>query len=201
MLLCLRQLLKLPCDSIYRMVVKFKPLFDSYCNTGPLKIKYHFWFGLTLLVRVLLAISAVFFQAINPVISIDILRLVCALLCVVAVHVFKKWLITCLEFSFLFNLIILSVAFFSTDNTKSRMICTCVSVTVSFVTFIGIFLYHGYLRLRKYIPSKAVSHSSVTRSSNDQVKIPVVSKPQPAVSSTTVELREHLLESDSHLSL
>ena len=196
MLLCLRHLLKLPCDSIYRMVVKLKPLLDSY--TGPLQIKYQFWIGLTLLVRVLLAISAVSFQAINPVISIDILLLVCGLLCIVVVHVFKKLLITCLELSFLFNLIILSIAFFSTDDTKSQMICTCVSVTITLVTFIGIFLYHVYLGVRSCIPSKTVSHDSVNNSSNDQVKIPVVSKPQPAVSSTTVELCKCLLESDSY---
>ena len=40
MLLCLRHLRKLPCDSVYRMVVKFKPLFDSY--TGPLKSNTNF---------------------------------------------------------------------------------------------------------------------------------------------------------------
>ena len=199
MLLCIRHLRKLPCDSIYRMVVKFKPLFDSY--TGPLKIKYQFWIGLTLLVRVSLAISAVTFQAINPVISIDILLLVCAILCIVAVHVFKKWLITCLELSFLFNLIFLSITFFSTDDTKRRLICTCVSVTIALVTFIGIFLYHVYFSLKRCFPFKTGSSGTINVNTSDQVEMPVVSKPQQTVSSTTVDLREHLLESDSHLNL
>ena len=199
MLLCIRHLRKLPCDSIYGMVVKFKPLFDSY--TGPFKIKCQFWVGLTLLVHVLLAISAVSFQAISPVISIDILLLVCALLCIVAVHVFKKWLITCLELSFLFNLIILSITFVSTDDAKRRLICMCVSVTIAFVIFIGIILYHVYFSLKRCFPFKTGSSGTINVNTSDQVEIPVVSKPQPTVSSTTVDLREHLLESDSHLNL
>ena len=56
-LLCVRPLNMLPCDTIYRLVVKLKPLSDTY--TGPFKPKFQFWIGLTLLVRVLLAVTAV----------------------------------------------------------------------------------------------------------------------------------------------
>ena len=192
-LLSSHHLRKLPCVSIHRLVIKFKPFFDTY--TGPLKTKFHFWIGLTLLVRVLLAITAVAFQAINPVISIDILLLVCGVLCMVALYVFKKLVITCLELSFLFNLIILSVAFFSTDDTKSRMIFTSLSASISLMTFIGIFLYHIFLRVRKCFPLKIVRNGD-EKNSSVQLKVANVIKPPATVSSTTIDLNECLLDSD-----
>ena len=190
-LLCLRLLHKFPCHCTFRIVVKFKPLFDAY--TGPLKMKYQFWTGLTLLARIFLAISAVSFQAINPVISIDILLLTCGVLSIVAIHAFKKWFITFLELSSLINLIILSVAFLSTIDNKNRMICTCVSVSISFVIFAGIVLRHAFIRVRRCLPFKTVFCG---RNSDDQVGLLGATKPKAVVLSSTVNLRECLLESD-----
>lgn len=49
-------------------LVRLKPPLDSYI--GPLKPKHQYWIGLTLLVRVVLAVTTIASQSVNPKISV-----------------------------------------------------------------------------------------------------------------------------------
>ena len=192
-LLFIGQLNKLPCPKFSQLVNKFKPLLDTY--TGPLKDKHQYWVGLTLLVRALLAISAITFQAVNPTANKDIVVLSTVLLFIPLVKVYKKIYTFFLELSFFINLAVLSVAFLSTEDVKSRIVCTCISVSFSFLMFVGIVVYHTYLALK--------DRFSLSRNKNISTENTVVEKGQSSIELTAVsspptkqvvELREDLLE-------
>ena len=186
-LLFVGQLNKLSCAKISRLMNKFKPLLDTY--TGPLKDKHQYWVGLTLLVRAVLAATAIVFQAVNPTIGVDMVALSSVLLSLLLVRVYRKTQLMLLEVSFLVNLIALSIAFLSTEDAKNRIICTSVSVLVSLLTFAGILVYHAFLVVRrttgKYFTKKT------------EVEEETTVKRVPAVPTTThsYELREPLLDS------
>ena len=128
---------------------KWKPFFDTYY--GPLKDKHQYWIGLTLLVRVLLAVVAVSIQAIAPMINVLIITAVSAVLCYLVNPVYKKSYISLLEASFLINLAIFSGGFLytSTGSELSRKILVDISVSISFITFIGLVMFRGYFVMKK----------------------------------------------------
>lgn len=188
-LLFAHQLYKIPYNSYFRKLMIFKPLLDTY--TGPLKTKHQFWVGLMLIVRVLFAISVVVFQAINPVINIDILLVISVLSCMIVLQVYKKWYITLLELSYLFNLIILSVMFLSTEDTDTRLISTCISIGVCFFTFLGTLCFHiacfcfSGKKMLCYRHKK--TNNNIEREELKETEVRVVS-------TTVVDLHELLLE-------
>lgn len=191
-LLFARQLYKLPYNSCFRKLMRIKPLLDTY--TGPLKVKYQFWVGLMLLIRVLFAISAVAFQTINPVINIDILLLTCVLACMIVLHAYKKWYVTLLELSYLFNLIILSIIFLSTEATVTRLISICISVGICLLTFLGILGFHVahicFSRKKKLCPKYKQRDNNIEGDTLNAAEAQSVR----VVSTTTVDLHKLLLE-------
>ncbi len=102
-------------------------------------------------------IIAIVLEASHPTVNIDLVVLASALLCSVVFKVYKNIIYSCLfDFAFLFNLVILGVAFLTTDDPESRVVFTCISVSISFLIFVGILAYHLYLIIRKcYKPKEA----------------------------------------------
>ncbi len=80
---------------------KLKPSFDAHY--GPLKDKHQYWIGLTLLVRVILAITNVTIQAIDPTINLLVTIALSSLLLYVVGFSHKKWYLSILEASFVAN--------------------------------------------------------------------------------------------------
>ena len=145
-LLFVRCLQRFPCAKCF--MPNLKPFIDSY--TGPLKVKHHYWVGLTLLGRVVLAITAIVSQTVSPSLSIGVLCIMSAIFCALIVNVYKNPLVAFLELLFLFNIIILCIAFFLFEDDKYyRTISSCISSFVGLLLFIGILLYHVYRTLRK----------------------------------------------------
>ena len=114
-------------------VAKFKPLLDAY--GGPYKDKYRFWTGVTLMVRLTVAVIFSFTSgAINAYIIITVL-----------VSILTSWLFTkgmykeiylnALEAFYLLNIFFLSTVSLATASLKSRnyQIATIISVCLSFV--------------------------------------------------------------------
>ena len=144
-------------------VVKLKPVFDAY--TGPCRDNQRFWPGLLLVIRtILFIIYAIHAQNITSEKSkfmltsgVSIFILIVA--CVSPKGIYKKWSLNILEFSFFFNLCLLSIIA-TVDRTellslgvgkvRSHKLKTAlqafnyISVSISFLTFIGILLYHTH---------------------------------------------------------
>ena len=76
--------------------------------------------------------------------------------------VYKKRYLCLLELVFLMNVVILGVAFLSTDDLESRVVCTCTSVAISFLIFLGIVVYHLYLIVRKCYKARKVQEPENT---------------------------------------
>ncbi len=189
-LLFVRCLQRFPCATCF--MPNLKPFIDFY--TGPLKGKHHYWVGLTLLGRVVLAITAIVSQTVSPSLSISVLCIMSAIFCALVVNVYKKISIAFLELLFLFNVISLGIAFLSSEEIESRAISSCVSSFVCLLLFIVILCYHVYLTLRKcFHPNHKNGYRDIGAADlgyderDDQIRV--------ATTSTIVGLREELLSS------
>ena len=139
---CLRRHFNIAC------INKLTPFYDAHF--GPLKDKHQYWIGLTLLVRVILAVSEIAVQAIDPTINIYITIIVSTFLCLIVCIVYKKWYLSFLEASFLVNLIILSCGFLYSRDGHTRFILTSVSIGVAFITFLVILFSQGLARIKSF---------------------------------------------------
>ncbi len=184
-LLFVRPLQKLRC---FTRIAR-QPLIDAY--TGPLKAKHQYWVGLTLLTRGVLALTVGAFEGVNDTVAIDLVLISCALLCVIVLKVYKKFFLSLLDLVFLFNLVVLCIAFLSTDELETRVVCTCVSVTLSLLIFVVIVVYHVYL----LIPNRYKTKQQQNRD-EQQVDDHMTQQSVNVPSTTWITIREELLSSN-----
>ena len=126
-----------------------KPFFDAY--GGPYKDKCRFWTGFLLLVRIVLAL--VMSLDIEATISLDVLTSL--LFVIISMYFLLKGIyrhlpLACLEMSFFLNLMFMAYVSVQTYKaSNSRQVLSVALVTVSFVVFCGIILYHVWDQLSK----------------------------------------------------
>ena len=126
-----------------------KPFFDAY--GGPYKDKCRFWTGFLLLVRVVLAL--VVSLDIEATISLDVLTSL--LFLIISMYfllrgIYRHLPLACLEMSFFLNLMFMvyvNVQAYKVSN--SRQVLSVALVSVSFVVFCGIIIYHVWDHLSK----------------------------------------------------
>ena len=175
---------------------KWKPFYDAYY--GPLKDKHHYWIGVTLLVRVVLAVIAVAIQATAPEINVLLIAVSSSLLCLLVSRVYKMIYVSALEASFLINLIILCGAFPYTRNDESRITLICTSVGVSFLTFLGILVLHGYIKIKNYCRNNRPNRDEYENLDQPR-RVQNVTRSFVSINdllTASDQLREPLLESD-----
>ncbi len=130
-------------------VNKLKPFFDAHY--GPLKDKHQYWIGLTLLARVILAITNVAIQAIDPTINLLVTIALSSLLLYVVGFSYKRWYLSIIEASFVANVIILGGGFQHSSNQQFQNAFACISVGIAFLTFLVIICVQGYTQFKKLI--------------------------------------------------
>ena len=119
-----------------------KPFFDAY--GGPYKDKCRFWTGFLLLVRVVLAL--IVSLDVDATISLDFL--ISLLIIITSMYfllrgIYRQFPLVCLELSFILNLMFMAYINVQTcENSKSRQVLSAVLVSVAFVVFCGIVLFH-----------------------------------------------------------
>ena len=134
------------CQKLWRYM---KPFFDAY--GGPYKDKCRFWTGFLLLVRIVSAL--VVSLDIEATISLDVLTSL--LFVIISMYflltgIYRHLPLACLEMSFFLNLMIIAYVSAQTYKTSnSRQVLSVALVTVSFVVFCGIILYHVWDQLSK----------------------------------------------------
>lgn len=152
-LLFIRQLQCVSHKRLFRWVQHLKPFLDAY--TGPYTDYARFWPGLLLLVRALLS-TAECCALVETRCSAGVL-LVLLLLSVakmVRQGLYEKGHLDKLETSFLLNLGALYTATIYINNnqlTKNKLLVWYeVSIGIAFLTFIGIVLYHVWVKVSHY---------------------------------------------------
>ena len=140
--------------SRYRMLAwvrKLKPLFDAY--TGPYKDNHRYWPGLLLVVRVVLFL--VFSVNVFGDPAINLLTIIVTTFCIYFSTItfggiYKNFVLNLIEYSFFFNLGILSSAtLFTTLTGRDQVAVVYTSVAIAFSTFMFLTIYHILVRVTK----------------------------------------------------
>ena len=185
-------------------ISKFQPLFDAY--TGPYKDKYRFWTGLFLLARVVLFVIHASKKTLGgPNVNLTSVALVT--ICLVVLHsprVYKVWVLGVLELTFLLNVNVLSILVLyigqTGGNRHALAAVVYTSISIAFVTFIGILLHHVYCRLATTQVWKKVFQKSEAKelSNPDELELSGLQESQTS-SVSFIPYREPLLDSSEDI--
>ena len=190
---------------ILSWINKLKPFMDAYY--APFRQSERHWIGLLLLTRCGLILTVAFATAGigNQNLNLVIVSSVTAALSLFKGRVYDKRYNDFLESSFLLNLSILSTAtlYVRSDETvdyQNSIIVSSLSVTIAFVFFIGIIVFHAYQQQRKLQLFQRVCKYCSLKRQHDHHK-EVYNKLEQSVpkiiSKSSVNLRELLLDDDS----
>ena len=186
----------------------FISIMDAY--HAPYNRRHRYWTGLMLLTRCVLFLAFITnYSSDEVVVNSYITTLVISGILLVktcSTKVYRSFWNNLLELSFLCNMEILSATlsyFKGTSSADNSMICksTSASISISFITFIGIVIYHTHLQMQRtrwYISttqavlSKLHIRQHSTSSTEDNLQVP---QAKALPSTSLVELREELLAS------
>ncbi len=129
-----------------------KPVFDAY--NAPYKDNLRFWPGFLLLIRIPILVAASVANSFNTdknaLLSVALISIVIALTTSNIVGgVYRIWYLNVLETGFLLNAAVLTVAATNDVNSNTYKAILIISVLVSFLAFVGIIVFHVYLKLSK----------------------------------------------------
>ena len=129
--------------------IKFKPFVDAY--HGPYKDNCRFWTGLLLLVRMAFTLVTLWFDNYIALIFITTSTSVLLSLMIFFGGAYQKKYLNILEWLSLINLILL-FAIYNPRYGKSgvHQVVIIISVSIAFVTFIGVLVYHVFLRVKYF---------------------------------------------------
>ena len=193
----------------------FISIMDAY--HAPYNRRHRYWTGLMLLIRCVLFVTFASIYSDNVLLEnmyITTLVLIGILtLKTCTTRVYKNFLMNALETGFFLNLAILSGTLYylrGKDSSSDDAICstTSVSISISMFIFIGMLIYHAYLRLNKTRCFTSIKHVFLTKScgqyrmvpvGEDEHSIPIINPVQSLPTTTSVGLGEDLLASGEGL--
>ena len=153
-------------------------LIDSY--RAPFVLKHRYWAGLLLFTLLIHQLASAFIRAAGHLFVTAILTCLLLVLKLAIGKVYKNWLVSLLETSYLTNLLLLSVGtLYIRDAGGNQVALGIVSVSIAQITFVGIILYHiheyflkDFKIYRKLIKAvKKCCHLSALRRRNLKIKI------------------------------
>ena len=179
-----------------------KIFLDAY--HAPYADKHRYWTGLLLLLRFILFLIFILNALAEP--SINLLYISSAAIGIIAIgfvseKIYKKWYLRALEVSFMVNLGILASATYHVRITGGNQAAVAyISIGIAFTTFIGIILYHIFLQMRdtklwKMIPKSIPDTLNISMRKKQYDTLENSTEPSIAPTTSSVELREPLLES------
>ena len=139
LLLLVKWLRKISHLKLFKWISKLKPIFDAYF--APLKDKYHYWFGVLLLVRGMLLIIFTTTYTVLPNINLLILLIISALLLCYSNYkrIYKNKVVQLLENFFLLILIFVGGA--GLFDNSAKQIVAYISVGTGFIIFCGLVIW------------------------------------------------------------
>ena len=141
---------------------KVKAILDTY--HAPYKPKYRFWTGLLLLLRC--TFFLVFAFNVSGDNSVNLLVTSSATFGIVVGFallgsVYKSWYLNALELSFTLNLGILAAATYHVKlSGGSQAAVAYISVSIAFLTFVGIVTYHIYMQIKSKLQNVQHHHEN-----------------------------------------
>lgn len=133
---------------------RLKPLVDAYL--GPYKDKWRYWFGLRLFALPLMSTVAAFRGTDDPGLALLLQLFIIVILTLLqtSVHPFKSFATEVVDESFLLNFIILALTFSyligrGPNQTDGQEIVVSIMISLAFVAFVSIIVYHAVMALRK----------------------------------------------------
>lgn len=187
---------------------KLKPFLDAYY--APYHRKTRYWTGFMLLVRgalyLVFALNTLNNSSANLVTISSVFTAV-AIVPWLSSRIYEKYYLDILEASFILNICILATATYHVRSIEgNQMVVTYLSVGVAFLEFVGIVVFHIYLRLRGTKLLESIKSGMLVERTRDLVRrvwkkssplepaVEYTKRPEP--SRTVVDLREPLLEDD-----
>ena len=184
------------------------PLFDAY--TGPYKHKHRYWTGLLLLVRVFFLVIFTQNTTNNPAINLLTISMISIVTFgyICYMQVYKSLLNTVLEVISLLNIALLSVSSsYQLLNNRDSMLTTSISVSIAFIAFVFIVLYHASVKLASMKIYKATKFRIITafsKKTGDR-KLEEIEEQQPQgqamtniVTHSSIELHEPLIPAEGN---
>jgi len=133
--------------------IKVTTILDSYHT--PCKLKHRYWTGLLFLLRC--ALFLVFAFNVTGDDSINLLVISSTALGTAVAFgltgmVYISWYLNALELSFILNLGILAAAIYHVDQSGGSQVAVAyTSVGIAFLTFVGVVIYHIFLRIKSRV--------------------------------------------------
>ena len=135
----------------FSWVNRLKPLIDSY--QAPYKAKHRYWPGLLLVLRFVLLLVFAFNYQEDPSINLVAILVGAGILQLwawIGGGVYTNWCLDALEGSFALNLIIMvGATLYNVNHSREDQAAWYISVSLAFVTFIGILTYHTFQQSRQ----------------------------------------------------
>ena len=184
-----------------RLKLRLKTILDPY--HAPYKSECHYWTGLFLLLRCFLFLVSAF-NVSGDKNSANLLAILVIVIVSFAVfglsgRVYRSWCLNALELSFLLNLGVFTAGTYHVSLTAGdQAAITYTSVGVAFTTFVGIFAYHVYLRLKAWKPQCTIwTTTEQDRTCDENIEEngtieyhQLQTRPQALTTSTIVDLNE-----------
>jgi len=179
-----------------------KPILDAY--QAPYKVKNRYWTGLLLLARFTLLLVYTVNSTNDPSLNLLIISACCLLLTVLAWNaggLYTKWYLdTCESFFILLLGVLAAGTYFvrATDNNQAALTYTLVGMC--FIVFIGILAVQIFFEIKSkfFLGETFISYKlkgkSTKSTEHPNQELTTSTVESPTVTSTTVFLREPLLE-------
>ena len=139
-----------------------KAILDAY--HAPYKPKHRYWTGLLLLIRCTLFLVFAFNISGNDSVNLLVISSTTFGIIVgfaLSGMVYKMWYLNALELSFILNLGMLAVATYHVKvSGGSQAAVAYTSVGIAFLTFIGIVIYHTYLKIKPKVQNVLCHHEN-----------------------------------------
>ena len=172
----------------------FTSVMDAY--HAPYKNKHRYWTGLMLLVRCALFLTFSFNILGDP--NVNLLAITSTIILVMTsvtyLKVYKNKTLNILELSFMINIAFLAAITQQVQLSQTnKEIVSSISVSIAFLTFIAILIYHSYIQLKDTVWRKIQHRVRPKRETNEQGLVDsMCQRNEPT--STVVDIRENYLE-------
>ena len=120
---------------------KYNAFIDAY--HAPFVFKHRYWIGILLFARIFHHLLSAVLKETSHLLLVSCIVYVLLILKMLTWKMYKNWLIGFLETSFLINLLVFSVTTYYISITNGDQLALAnTSVSIAFITFTGIILYH-----------------------------------------------------------
>ena len=181
---------------------QIRSILDAYY--APYKEEYRYWPGMLLALRFVMLLIYVSTSLTNVnanLLTIAVATLGLELWAWIGKQVYRHKYLDILEGSFIFNLgLLAAITFYVRVAGGNQAAVVYTSVSVAFVTFIGILTYHAFQQLQRWgycltYPKLNIRTKSVNITDTSKNPSQAESKPSPTVPYTYMNYRESLLAS------